>query len=139
MVLRDPYAGHRDFYTGEPDGAHDEWTSWDFALATAIQHIKDGTTEEGHLIWEISDDRVFVEAIKEVNKARAMIDKITGAEGYKPEPGEYWRTTLITPHYEEEVRQGFAEGEFQWQTRREWIEEMIAEEEGDEGPLPVEL
>lgn len=132
MLLRDPYAGHRNTLTGEPDGPLDEWTSWDFALAVAIQDIKDGTTEEGHLIWEVDDDRVQVEAIKEVNKARAAIDSITGSENYKSEPGEWWRTRLITPWHEAEVQQGFAEGEFEWQTRAEWIKELIAEENGEE-------
>lgn len=141
MLLRDPYAGHRNFLTGEPDGLVDEWTAWDFALATAISYIKEGTTEEGHLIWEIDDDRVFVEAIREVNKARAAIDKITNVEGYKAEPGEYWRTRLTTPYHEQEVEQGFAEGEFEWQTRAAWIQEKVEQELGEspDDIAPVEL
>lgn len=128
MLLRDPYAGHRDFYTGEPDAPLDEWTSWDFALAVAVQDIKDGTTEEGHLIWEIDDDRVDVEPVKAINKARAAIDKRTGTDGYKPDPGEYWRTKLFAPYHDVEVEQGFAEGDFQWQTRKEWVQRMIEED-----------
>jgi len=131
MLLRDPYAGHRDSITGEPDGLLNEWTSWDFALATAVQNIIDGTTEEGHLIWEVTDDRVQVDATKEINKAKAVIDKITGGDGYKPEPGEWWRTTLTHPWHESEVQQGFAEGEFKWRTRKEWIQDMIEDEDED--------
>lgn len=137
MVLRDPYAGHRNWYTGEPDGPLDEWTSWDFALATATQFIIDGTTDEGHLVWEIDDDRVQVEAVKEINKARAIIEKITGAEGYKSEPGEYWRTNLLHPWHEDEVKQGFAEGEFQYQTRAEWIQSKVEELEDDDSPVEL--
>jgi hypothetical protein len=139
MLLRDPYAGHRNFYTDEPDAPLNEWTQWDFALAMAVQFIKDGTTEEGHLIWEIEDERVVVEPIREINKARAATDAITSVKDYKAAPGEYWRTKLITPWHEEEVKQGFAEGEFKFQTRSEWIQSVMEEEAGLDEEPPVEL
>src|SRR3954468_5355871 len=115
-LFRDPYAGHRNYYSGEPDGKLDEWTPWDFALATATQAIIDGTTEEGHLIWEIEADDVDVIAVHDVNKARAAIEMITQAEGYKSTPGEFYRTKLHQPYHNPDS----GEPE-RWQTRREWF------------------
>lgn len=125
MLFRDPYAGHRDYYSGEADGGRDEWTSWDFALATATQAIIDGTTEEGHLIWEIDADDVDVTAVHDINKARAAIDVVTGVEGYKATPGEFYRTKLHHPYHSAES----VEPE-RWQTRREWYEKKLAEDQG---------
>lgn len=123
MLLRDPYALHRNYFTGDPDGEHDEWTTWDFSLATAVQDIQDGTTEEGHLIWEIEADDVDVIAVHQVNKAREAIELVTGGEKYKAVPGEYYRTRLHHPYHDPESGE-----EERWQSRREWIEKMVAEE-----------
>lgn len=123
MLLQDPYAGHRDSFTGEPDGPLDEWTGWDFSLAVATQNIIDGTTDHGHLMWEIEADDVEAVAIHRIDKARQVIDMITQREGYKPEPGEYYRTKLKHPYYDPES------GEVEkWQTRTEWIQQMIEED-----------
>ena len=100
MILHDPYAGHRNYFTGEPDGPLDEWTAWDFALAMATQFIIDGTTEHGHLIWEIEADDVDVIAIHEIDKSREAIDIVTRGKDYEPSPGEFYRTKLHNPYFD---------------------------------------
>lgn len=125
MLLRDPYAGHRNSYTGEPDGPLDEWTSWDFALATATQAIKDGTTDEGHLIWEIEADDVDVIVEHEIDKAREAKEIVTGAKDYVSPPGESLRSRLHHPYYDP------ASGEPErWQTRSEWYSKLAEEQQG---------
>jgi hypothetical protein len=125
MVLRDPYAGHRDSYSGEPDGPLDEWTAWDFALAVATQAIKDGTTEEGHLRWEIDADDVQVLVEHDIDKAREAKEIVTSGKDYKPAPGEFLRTRLFHPYYDKSSGK-----EERWQTRSEWFEKLIAESGG---------
>lgn len=95
-----------------------------------MQMIEDGTTEEGHLVWELQQDDVYVEAIRRTNKARAAIDRITDAKGYKSRPGEYFITELH--------QQGVEPGEEKFQTRREWIEQQVEEHELEEGVPPLE-
>lgn len=118
-LFRDPQFGHRNSFTGEPDGAAADWTAWDYAIATAMQAIEDGTTEEGLLIWELNDDSVWVDPIKKWNKARQAIESITNSDSYKSSPGEY---------FVPELRQhGVEPGEEKWQTRLEWLEKSVKE------------
>ena len=124
--MRDPWAGHRNYFTGEPDGLLDEWTDWDFSLAMATQFIIDGTTEHGHLIWEISADDVDVVPVHDIDKAREAIELQTRGKDYEPQPGEFYRTKLFHPYFDKES------GEKEtWQTRHEWIEKLMKEEEGN--------
>lgn len=117
MLMRDPYEGHRSTISGDPDGNATEWTSWDFAVASAMQAIEDGTTEQGHLIWELEADDVDVKATRKIDKAKAAVDRITNADKYKSQDGEYWITELTHPY--------LGEGdEAKWQTREEWIKKM---------------
>lgn len=102
-----------------PDGDPTQWTSWDYAIGTAMQIIEDGTTEQGHLIWEASGDDVYFDAIRKTNKAQAAIDRITNQEGYKSRPGEYFITEMH--------QQGVEPGEEKFPTRREWIAAVAAE------------
>lgn len=118
-LFRDPQFGHRNTFTGEPDGDANDWTPWDYAIATAMQAIEDGTTEEGVLIWELADDNVWVDPVKKWNKVRQAQETITNREGYKSTPGEY---------FVPELRQhGVEPGKERWQTRAEWIQKSMAE------------
>lgn len=115
-LFRDPYFGHRNSFTGRPDGNANDWTSWDFALGTAMQAIQDGTTEEGHLIWELEQYNVDARPIKRIDKHRRAVDDATGGDKYKADPGEYWITELY--------QIGVEPGEEKWQTRSEWVESL---------------
>lgn len=116
MLLHDPFAGHRDWDTGEPLLPADKcyWTSWDYVLADAIALIQDHTDDRGHLVWERDDPRVEVVATKYIDKAQAAIDKKTrgtAKKPYEPAPGENWRTHLrLFP------------GETEWPTMEEYYE-----------------
>lgn len=120
-LFRDPEFGHRNSFTGQVVGDPTGWTEWDFAIGTAMQAISDGTTEEGHLIWELEDATAFPEPIKRWNKARRAIDDITNAKNYKSSNGEYWITELR--------QRGVQPGNEQFQTRAEWIEKVQRQRE----------
>lgn len=59
MLLHDPYAGHRKWWSeylyGQPwvPGESDQsWTTWDYILADVLQVIEDFTdSESGQLMW----------------------------------------------------------------------------------------
>lgn len=129
MVLRDPYAGHRNYFDGEPDGPLNEWTSWDFALAVATQAIIDGTTEHGNLRWEVDDDDADIQIMHEIDREREAIDLVQNKESYKPSPGEWLRPVIVHPYWDPES--GDPEP---FQTRSEWVKKMwikVEEEHGD--------
>lgn len=124
VLFRDPFALHRNYYDGEPDGKLDEWTSWDFALATATQAIIDGTTEFGNLRWEVDDDDADIDVIHEVDREREAIASVQDVEGYKPDPGEWLRPVIRHPYWDPES------GEPEpFQTRTAWIEKMMKREQ----------
>lgn len=124
MVLRDPYALHRDWYTGEPDGPLNEWTSWDFSLAMATQLIIDGTTENGNLRWEVEDENADIVIVHEINREREAIDAIQNNDSYKPSAGEWLRPTVHHPYWDPES------GEPQpFLTRGEWVAKLMEQEE----------
>lgn len=130
MLLRDPYVGHRDYFTGEPDGPLNEWTSWDFALAVATQAIIDGTSERGLLRWEVDDEAADIAVVHEIDREREAVELVERQEGYKPGPGEWLRTTIHHPYWKPES------GEPQpFQTRSEWIKKMIEKEKAEGGTI----
>lgn len=90
--MRDPWFGHRDYYF-EPYGDKDEWTEWDFAIASALQTIEDMTDNHGTLVWFRESDKVDISAKKTIDKFQASIDRQTKGgkdKPYKPSPGESW-------------------------------------------------
>jgi len=95
--MRDPYFGHRDFFTGEPLRDKDEWTDWDYALVAAYQTVQDMTNKHGLLVHEVESDRVMVSAVKKIDRFQAQVDRATKgskAKGYTPDPGEYFEPKL---------------------------------------------
>lgn len=95
--MRDPYFGHRDWFNGEPLRDADEMTEWDYALIASLQIIEDNTDKHGLLAWETANERMTVDAVKQIDKFQAAIDRRTKGspkKGYKPEPGEYFTPDL---------------------------------------------
>lgn len=88
--MRDPYFGHRDWFTGEPNGDRDEKTDWDYALMAAYQVIEDHTDGDGVLIWENESDDIAVETSWRQSKFRASVEARTRGKNYKAKPGEYF-------------------------------------------------
>lgn len=116
--MRDPYFGHRDWFTGEELDDREAWIDWDFALVSALQIIEDNTDKHGLLTWETANDRIDVKANKKIDKFQAAVDrrtKGTKKKGYEPAAGEYFIPEL-------DLRGG------EWPTYKEYIEEMIAKD-----------
>lgn len=91
--MRDPYFGHRDWFTGEELDDREAWTDWDFALVASLQIIEDNTDKHGLLSWETACDRVDIKANKKIDKFQAAVDrqtKGTKTKGYQASPGEYF-------------------------------------------------
>ena len=80
---------------------------------TAVQTIIDFTDDNGLLVWEVAEDGVIVESQRVIDKFQASVDRKTGKEGYKPQPGERWKP-LVKPNRHR------PDGDFQ--TFREWRE-----------------
>lgn len=119
--MRDDWYGHRDWFTGEPEGDKDEWIDWDHALADAFQHIESLTDSHGILIWEREDEAVIVEAVRQIDPFEAAKDSVTSGKKYTPKPGEYFVPRLKSRR---------SDGSFQ--TYEEWvIKEMAANAEDD--------
>jgi hypothetical protein len=93
VILRDDWYGHRDPFSGAPEGDKDEWLDWDFALIDAFQTIEDYSDQYGLLQWELDDDDVVVDAIKKIHpfeQARDLATKGSKNKPYEPAPGEYF-------------------------------------------------
>lgn len=119
--MRDPYFGHRDYFTGEPIRDRDEFTDWDYTLLSAFQLVNDLTNKHGLLVHEVDNERMDVEAIKTTDKFQAAIDRSTRGskdKGYTPDPGETWRPRL-------KLRGG------EWPTLEEFFEKQAEEAERD--------
>lgn len=115
--MKDPFYGHRDWFTGDPIRPLEEWVDWDYALISALQVIEDHTDKHGLLVWEVDSDRVDVEAIKQKDKFQAAVERRTKGspkKGYTPSPGEYF-----TP------KMNLLGGD--WPTYSEWIKELQEE------------
>ena len=122
--MRDDWYGHRNPFTGDPEGDKDEWLEWDFLLLEALQIIEDYSDEYGLLAWEREDEAVVVDAERRIHKFKAAVDNATKGsktKPYEPRPGEYFVPKMWS-------RREDADGNEVIQTRREWIERMVAEE-----------
>jgi len=108
--------GHRDPITGAPFGDKTDWTTWDYALMTAVQTIADFTTSDGVLAWEIEEDGVRVDALKRINKFEAAKQRKTSGKTYKETPGEYFVPSIRPPL-----------GKEKHQTIAEWREKQAEE------------
>lgn len=97
---------------GDPCG-EPEWTTWDYALMSALQLIEDFTDQNGLPVWEKESDRVIVEAVRKTDKFEAAKEKTTNKKNYKSVPGEYFVPRLkLMPGWEEDG----------WPTFQEWAE-----------------
>lgn len=115
--MQDPYFGHRDWFTGEPDDDREAWIEWDYALVAALQIIEDSTNKHGLLSWEVDNERMDVIAEKKVDKFQAAVDRRTKGskkKPYEPAPGEYFVPKL-------DLRGG------EWPTYSDYLEELRAE------------
>lgn len=92
-ITRDDWFGHWTV-RGERHGDPNERTEWDFALIEAVETVEDFTDENGLLKWEVDEDGVSVDSVKTYDKFQASIDRKTGKEKYKPEPGERWKPVV---------------------------------------------
>lgn len=116
--MQDEWFGHRDPFTGEPDGDKDEWLDWDFALVNAFQTIEDYSDEYGLLVWERDDEAVEVDAIRKVHKFKAQVERIQNGKRYKPIPGEYYTPKMTTRRKDED-------GNPKYQTYSEWVAKEV--------------
>lgn len=119
--MSDPHFGHRDFYSGKPDGKSDEWTAWDYALIQAYQTVQDWTDQHGNLVYEVDDpkERVIVSAVKKYDKFEAAKTRRTSGKNYKPDPGEYFTSKLDLKSGQE------------WPTLEEYIQAKVEESQVD--------
>lgn len=103
-MLRDERAGHH--YLSDAKG----WTSWDFAIITALQVIKDYTNQHGILAWDAEADRdVDIIAVRKKDRFEAAKTAVTSRKSHKPIPGEYYVPKLK-----------LMEGS-EWPTMRDWL------------------
>lgn len=120
VLMEDPHFGNRDFFTGAPIRSASDWTEWDFALANAMQLKEDLTNRHGLLEHEVEDPRMFVNAVKKIDKFQAAVDrktKGTKKKGYEPEPGEYFVPDM-------QLRYG------EWPSIKEYFQRLAEEAEG---------
>lgn len=98
------------------------WSSWDFALADAINFIKDHTTNQGHLVWEVDDeDKVEVVVESKTDRAEAAVERVQ-AKIKKPKPGVRHVTRLRLYEWAED-----------WPTFEEWYEKQNGMVRSDDG------
>lgn len=90
VLMRDEWFGHRDPTTRAKIGDRDEWTSWDFALATAYQTAETYTDKNGLKQWEKEDPAIDVAAIRKIDPFQEAVQRKTGGAKYKAAPGEYF-------------------------------------------------
>ena len=113
--MRDPYFGHRDWYTGEPLRDRDEWTDWDFALIAALQVVEDNMDKHGLLSWEVLHEDMDVNALKKIDKFQAAVARRTKGskkKGYTPSDGEYFvpELSFLGPEEEYPTYRTYLEG-----------------------------
>lgn len=119
--MGDDWFGHRNVWTFEPEGDKDEWTEWDYLLSRAFQTVEDWTDSHGLLKYEVDDPkgRVYVEAVRKIDKFEEAKEAVTGGKNYKPKPGEYF-----IPRVEKRSEE--------WPTMQEFIENMA-----EKGNMPT--
>ena len=131
--MGDDWHGHRNPFTGMPQGDRNEWTTWDHVLANVLQTIEDYSDQYGLLAWQLDDEPVYVDAVRRIHKfeqARDEATRGTANKPYKPRPGEFF-----VP------RVGTQRSDGKMQTYREWIEAQAAKYAEEAGKLdgePVE-
>lgn len=113
--MRDPYFGHRDWFTGEEQDDREAKTDWDYALMAAYQIIQDHTDSDGVLIWENESDNIEVNAKWRKSKFRAAVEQRTGGKKYKAQKGEY---------FVPDVHKMWGE----YPTYSEWIDKQVKEQ-----------
>lgn len=94
--MRDDWFGHRDWFTGEPTGDREEWTTADFLLQEAFDVVENITLPDGSFVMDQEDDAVQVQAIRYTDKFQQSVDQITQGKNYKAKPGEKFRPRVIT-------------------------------------------
>lgn len=113
VLMQDEHYGHRVPFS-RTILSDTSWTSWDYALISAMQTIEDYTDKNGILIWEKESSRVDVGAIKKIDRFEAVKQRITGKQKYKPTPGEYFVPDLK-----------LMDSSGEWPTMKDWIYEQI--------------
>lgn len=115
--MADDWYGHRNPFTGEPEGDRDEWVEWDHLLANAFQTIEDFTDpDSGILQWKLDDPAVDIVAEKYIHKWHEAVEARTSGKNYKAAHGERFR-----PVIESRRKDGSTWG------IKEWIEEKAKE------------
>ena len=117
-LLRDPYAGHRDYedFYWTPDPVRDtQWTDWDYALMEAVTAIDSLTNSQtGQYRWLSEDPDVYWEVGESVDYGVQQLVKET--EKYKDgvpqeltlylknptKNGDFWTVEDWLKHKEEE-------------------------------------
>lgn len=94
--MRDDWYGHRDPFSGAPEGDKDEWLTWDYLLMEAFEVVETITLPDGSFVMDQDDDAVQIQAIKTVDKFQASIDNITSGKNYKAKPGEKFKPRIVT-------------------------------------------
>lgn len=93
--MADDWYGHRDPFTGLPEGDKDEWLEWDYLLLNAFQTIEDFTDpDSGILQWKLDDPAVEVTAVKYIHPWHEAVEARTGGANYKAAPGERFRPVI---------------------------------------------
>lgn len=110
--MRDPYSGHRDWFTGEVEDDKDEWTDWDYALVAAYQIVQDNTDSNGVLTWENESDNIEVLADRKISKFDASREAKTSGKKYRPQPGERFVPNVHLMYGE-------------YPTYSEWVEKQV--------------
>lgn len=80
-------------------GNRGAWTAKDYPLTLAYTVYRDRLCECGHdkLLCRHPDNDGWFEAHTSVCQAKAAVERLTGAKGYEPEPGELVYTTYERP------------------------------------------
>lgn len=121
--MGDDWFGHRDPFTGEPEGDRDEWIDWDWLLSRALQTVEDWTNDHGLLRYEVDDHlrRVDVDAVKKIDRFEEAKARRTSGKNYKPADGEYFIPRLSKRSKE-------------WPTLEEHIQYLVDQEKDDDVP-----
>lgn len=97
--MMDDAFGHRDPFTGVPQGDIEQWTTWDHLIANVHQLIVDFTDENGFLAWEKDDPSEAMEILVSTryDRAKASQDRFEASDRGKRElarPGAYVETRM---------------------------------------------
>ena len=96
MIMEDEWFGHRDWWTGAPEGDRTEWVDWDFALVAAFSAIEAYTDSNGIRQWQKEDPEQRIDALRKIDPFNEGVDRIKGSKNYKAKPGEYFVPDMKT-------------------------------------------